>query len=202
MTAARGQFLRALEYKLRQISDRKKRLELLEDSFTLCRTVFKITNERDPHEGSAGPMTRYARGASLFQQQRDILMLDDKAQKRWDLIADAPLEIDRSTIQLKKGRGEFTSMMYGRPTFQEILLFPADTFSFQNRHFALIRSDSPGSMNNDFSRVFLCEVKQGKLIVLRKSSFSHFSRWTLKDALLILYHHNGSKEKIFLQKHL
>ena len=183
---AEKQYFRALDYKLRHTSDAGKRLELLKKSHMLSREVEKIFSTPRENMGSLIGMLIYHKIAGLFQQQIAILMLDTDAEKRWQRIADIPLFIDGKKISQKQGKGKFTKEMYGAETTLEFMLLPEDTFTFQNRDFALIRTGRPFSVNDDFSTVYLFELKDGKLQVNKKCDFPFYSRWKLQKSEFVI----------------
>ena len=191
---AENQYFQALDYKLRHTSDRNKRLELLKKSHLLSREIQKIYDTPREDNGSGIGMQMYHSIANLYQQQIAILMLDVEAEKRWNRIADATMVLDGKEIQLKHGKAKFETTMYSRKEMLEIILSPKDTFCFQNRDFAIIRTDIPFAGNDDFSSVYLLERQDGKMKVHTKCNFPFFSKWELNNSKLILHYDKNTQE--------
>ena len=191
---AENQYFQALDYKLRHTSDRNKRLELLKKSHLLSREIQKIYDAPREDNGSGIGMQMYHSIANLYQQQIAILMLDAEAEKRWNRIADATMVLDGKEIQLKHGKAKFETTMYSRKEMLEIILSPKDTFCFQNRDFAIIRTDIPFAGNDDFSTVYLLERQDGKMKVHTKCNFPFFSKWELNNSKLILHYDKNTQE--------
>lgn len=185
---AKTQYLRALDYKLRHTADRRKRLELLDDFYGLSREIQQVADTPREDKGSVIGMHIYYHISSLLKQQTDILLLDSEAEKRWRRIIGAPFYISGQKIWQKQGKGEFTAKMYDREEKLEFILYPKDTFSFRNRDFAVIRTDRRFSGNDDFSTVYLFELKDGKMQVRTKCKFPFFDSWKLQDSEIIFYY--------------
>lgn len=181
------QCVKALDHKLRHTEDPQVRLTLLENFHSLSREVQEIFDTPRENGGSLIGMQIYHHIAVLFQQQTAILMLDGETEKRWHLIADAPLSLNGQDLQLKQGKVRFTAVMYGDEVPLELVLFPKDTFHFQDRDFAVIRTDRRFTANDDFSTVYLCELKKGKLQVHTQCRFPIITKWELNGDSLIFY---------------
>ena len=118
---------------------------------------------------------------------------------RWRQISDAEVDLGGKTIKLANGMANFNSVMYDQKVNLEILLFPQDTFSYQNRIFAIIRTDVPFAGNDDFSTVYLCELKKNKLFVHSVCEFPLITKWELQESCLYFYSQDNS-QKIQLLK--
>lgn len=88
-------------------------------------------------------------------------------------------------------------MMHGEKVPLELILFPEDTFPFQGHDFAVIRTDIQFAGNDDFSSVYLVELKAGKLLVHTRCQFSSITKWELNGDFLIFYSEKD-KQKIKL----
>lgn len=181
------QLMLAFDYKLRHTSDLKERLKIIGDFHDLSREVQKIFDTPRENMGSLAGMYIYSHIAELMRRQTAILMLDDQSEKRWKRIAHAPLQIEGKNITLENGKDEFTAKAYGREYNFFIMLFPQDTFTFRNRDFAVIRTDIFFSASGDFSTVYLCELKNGKLKLHTKCKFPLISKWELKNGIFTFY---------------
>ena len=102
--------------------------------------------------------------------------------------------LDGKEIQLKHGKAKFETTMYSRKEMLEIILSPKDTFCFQNRDFAIIRTDIPFAGNDDFSTVYLLERQDGKIKSHTKCNFPFFSKWELNNSKLILHYDKNTQE--------
>lgn len=181
------QLFLALDYKLRQTSDASKRLRIIEDFYRVSKEVQKLHLTPREGRGTLAGMFIYHAEAILMRQQIAIWLLDVETEKRWKRIADATLILGRK-IKLNSGKATFESVMYDEKVTLELLLFPKDTFSFGGRDFAIIRSDIHLAVNDDYSTVYLCELKNGNLVVHTKSKHPYVSKWVRKKNKLILYY--------------
>ena len=197
-STAEKQLYRALDYKLRHTADSKKRLQILKNFHALSKRIQQISDTPRRQLGSLAGMRIYHTIAVHIQQQTEILMLDEKAEKIWNQIADSTLLLNNKAIKLKQGKAEFNAVMYDETTTLEILLFPKHTFSYDSRLFAIIRTDMAFSGNDDFSTLYLCESKQGKLQVHTKCKMPFFSKFELQNKQITLYDFTGKKEVIKL----
>ena len=68
------------------------------------------------------------------------------------------------------------------------------TFSFQNRDFAIINIDMQFTVSDDFSTVYLCELKDGKMQVHTKFDLPYFTRWELKNNEFVLYNNDNMQK--------
>ncbi len=184
---AEKQCLKALDHKLRHTEDPQARLTILKNFHLLSREVQKIFDTPREYKGSLIGMQIYHYIAILFRQQTAILMLDNEKAKLWHLIADSPLLLGGQELQLEQGKAGFTSMMHGEKVSLEFILFPEDTFHFRGRNFAVIKTDIRFAGNNDFSTVYLFELKKGKLQVHTRCQFPFITRWELNGDFLIFY---------------
>ncbi len=191
---AQSQYLRALEYKLRHTADLQDRLKLLAGFHALSREIQDVYNTPREMLGSIGGMYIYHKMASLFQQQTAVLMLDSEEEKRWQRIADKPVEIEGNKMFTRQGKGNFhVKKSHGEAIF-EFILFPEHTFSFQNRDFAIINIDMQFTVSDDFSTVYLCELKDGKMQVHTKFDLPYFTRWELKNNEFVLYNNDNMQK--------
>lgn len=196
---AESQLLRALDYKLRHTTIAEKRLRILSDFYKLSRKVQKVYETPREKMGSVAGMQIYHSIARRMQQYTAVLMLDPKSEKQWQQISDADIDLDGKTIRLSNGVANFNSVMHNQKVDLEILLFPQDTFSYKNRIFAIIRTDIPFAGNDDFSTIYLCELKKKKMLVHSICKFPLIKKWKLQESCLIFYSQNES-QKIELQK--
>ena len=193
-STAEKQLYRALDHKLRHTADRKKRLQILKNFHALSKRIQQISDTPRRQLGSLAGMRIYHTIAVHIQQQTEILMLEEKAEKIWNQIADSTLLLNTKAIELTQGKAEFNAVMYDEKTTLEILLFPKHTFSYDSRLFAIIRTDKAFSGNDDFSTIYLCEAKQGKLHIHTKCKMPFFTKFELKNNQFILYGSDGRKE--------
>ena len=184
---AEKQCLKALDHKLRYTEDSQTRLALLQNFHLLSRKVQKIFDTPRENRGSLIGMQIYHHIAILFQQQTAILMLDNEKEKLWHRIADSTLLLNGQELQLKQGKTGFTSKMHGEKVTLELILFPEDTFHFRGHDFAVVRTDIRFAGNDDFSSVYLVELKAGKLLVHTRCQFSSITKWEVNDDFLIFY---------------
>ena len=195
---AKSHYFKALDYKLRHTDSLQERMKLLGNSHKFCIKVWEIKETPREGQGSLIGMQIYHRMALLYQQQTAVLMLEGEAEKRWKRIAGATLCLKTQTVQLEDGCADFSEMMYGRKIPLEITLFPKDTFHFKGRDFAVIRTDMPFSMNDDFSTVYLCELKKDKLFIFARCGFPLISRWEVQGDCLI-FHDGDEKQNVKLR---
>lgn len=192
-TVAGKQLCRALEWKLRRTEKKALRLKLLADYFRLGRELQTLSETPRREHGSLTAMRVYHRSALLQKQMTAVLMLDTPAEKRWKKLENASVDLKKHSFSLRGGRGEFQTQMYGRKETLEILLFPRDTFTFQRREFAVLRSDIPFAGNDDFSTVYLCEFVKGKLVLHTTCRFPLISDWKLKENTLTFFYQKQSQ---------
>ena len=88
--------------------------------------------------------------------------------------------------------------MHDQKVILEIVLFPQNTFTHQGRDFAIIETDIPFAGNDDFSKIYLCELKNGKLEVRTALKMPYFTKWELKGKKLIVFGKNSEKEEFCL----
>ena len=165
---AENQLYQALDYKLRQCKDRRKRQKLLKDFHTMSREVQKIFDTPREFRGSIIGMQIYHRIALVMEREIDILLLDENEEKRWNRIAEADLKIGSRKLKLKRGRADFSAMMYGESTKLEIMIYPKDIFACSGRVFVVVKADIPFAGNSDFLTIYLCELKNGSLSEVKK----------------------------------
>ena len=194
---AESQLFRALDYKLRHTANAAERLQMLADFYHLSREVQKIYDTPRENMGSGAGMRIYSTIASHMNQYIAVLMLDSESEKCWRKISDAKLELNSKQIKLKGGKAKFDAVMYEQQVTLEIVLFPQNTFTHRGRDFAIIRTDIQFQFagNDDFSTVYLCELKNGKLQVHTKCKFPFVNKWAVSgDTITIFF--GDKKEKI------
>lgn len=193
-----NQYFQALDYILRHTNDSSKRLKLLKNAHSLSREVQRIFDTPRDGRGSGIGMHIYHSISILYQQRTAILMLDAAQKKLWNKIADTKLLIAKQWVQLKSGKAEFSTEMHNQKVTLEIVVFPENLFRFRNRNFAVIRTDIPFAGNDDFSTVYLFELKNGNLFPHTKCKFPLISKWELQKDCLI-FHHNDQRQQVNLQ---
>lgn len=166
-TVAEKQFCRVLDYKLRQTKSAAGRVELLETFLALGKETQKILDESYEKTGSIENTLRFSRISLLMDRQCSIWLADKETAARWNRVANASGMIGGKKITLKNGRAEFETVLYGSKVTLEIILFPGDVFTRNGKDFARITTDIPKPVNDDFMSVYLCEIKDGKIISAR-----------------------------------
>lgn len=203
MTAAAGmlysvaekQLLRALDYKLRHTPSEPERLRILSDFLRLGKLLQKVLGTSRQDLGSGAGLRIYCTAANMMQRQIDILMLDKVSGQRWNRIADAVLILDeKKKIGLKHGTASFNTVMYGRKVTLTAVLWPKDTFCFRGRDFAVITTDLLFSGTDDYSNVYLCELKSGNLFIHTVCRFPTIVRWNLQGRLFVFCTETESQE--------
>ncbi|MBQ9088135.1 MAG: hypothetical protein IJY46_05065 [Lentisphaeria bacterium] len=194
---AQHQLFRALDYKLRNTSELQKRLDILNKFHVLSRKVQKIYDTPRKDRGSIIGMQIYSHIAYLMQQQIDILLLDNKTELQWNRLANAELVIDGKEVELKDGIAEYCTVMYKENVTLEIILFPKDTFLCRNRNFAVIKTDIRFAGNDDYSSVYLYELKNNKLTLKAKCEFPSITKWELSEDIFTFFS-GDKKQKIKL----
>ena len=194
---AEKQCLKALDYKLRHTEDPHARLTILKNFHLLSREVQKICDTPRENRGSLIGMHIYHHIAILFRQQTAILLLDNEKEELWHLIADSTLLLNGQELRLEQGKTGFTSKMHGEKVTLELILFPEDTFRFRGHDFAVVRTDIRFAGNDDFSSVYLFELKKGKLQVHTRCQFSSIKKWELNGDFL-MFHSEKDTQKIKL----
>lgn len=182
------QLFLALDYKLRQTSEASSRLRIIEDFYRVSKEVQKLHLTPREGMGTLAGMFIYHAEAIIMRQQIAVWMLDSETEKLWKRIADATLILNGRKIKLNSGKANFASAMYDEKVILELLLFPKDTFSFGGRDFAIIRTDIHLAVNDDYSTVYLCELKKGNLVVHTKLKHPYVSKWVRQKNKLILYY--------------
>lgn len=185
---AEKQLFRALDYKLRHTADPAKRQKLLEDFYYLSKEIQKVLDTPREDMGSLAGMQIYSAAKQMMQNQINILLLNETDEKRWEKFADSTLLLKDHELKFKFGKTEYTLQEEPQPMQMEIYLLPENTFQFQGRDFAIIREDLAFTCNDDFSTVYLCELKNGKLLPLLKCASPYFSKWTLQGNTLQIHH--------------
>ena len=188
----------ALDYKLRHTSDAAERLRIIEDFHTLSKEIQIVHLTPREKMGSLIGMWIYHAEANLMQQQISVWMLNSEEEKRWKRIADAPLLWNGEKIQLSRGKAKFEDVMYNQKVTLEIVIFPKQTLTYMDRDFAIRRSDIEFAGNDDFSRVCLCELKNGILEVRSSLKMPYFTKWEFKGNKLIIYGNNNAREEFTL----
>ena len=187
----------AFDYKLRHTTDAAERLQLIKDFHKLSKEIQTLHLTPRENMGSLAGMWIYHSKAHLMRQQIAVWMLDTEAEKRWKRIANAPLVLKGQKIKLYRGKAKFNAVMYEQQVTLEIVLFPKYTFTHRGRNFAIIRTDIQFAVNDDFSTVYLCELKQGKLQVAAQFKMPCFTHWKLQgNKLTIFDSNNNAKEEI------
>ena len=161
---AEKQLLRVLDWKLRQTSNAGERLAMLQTFHDLAKEIQKIMDESWENTGTIESFLRSSRCALLMNRQAAIWLAGKEDAARWKRIAFAKGKIGKYEITLNDGRAEFETVLYNRETTLEIILFPGNTFTRNGRDFARITTDMPKSVNDDFMSLYLCEIKDGKII--------------------------------------
>ena len=188
----------AFDYKLRHTADVAERLHLIADFNKLSKAVQKLHLTPREGMGSLAGMWIYHAEANLMRQQIAIWMLDAEAEKRWKRIADVQLVLKDKSIQLDHGRATFNSVMYGEKVTLELIIYPKDTFSSGGDDFAIIRTDIRFAGNDDYSNVYLCRLKDGKLQVHAKCRMPFFTKWELLGKKLVIFGYNKAREEFAL----
>ena len=188
----------AFDYKLRNTSDARDRLQIIEDFHKLSKEVQTLHLTPREGMGSLAGMWIYHAEASLMRQQISVWMLNSEDEKRWKRIADESLVLNGKTIKLDRGRATFSAVMYNQKVTLEIILFPKDTFTYNGRDFAIIRTDILFAGNDDYSTVYLCELKNGTLEVRTTLKMPYFTSWNLKGKNTLHIQYNEIVENISL----
>ena len=188
----------AFDYKLRNTINTAERLKIIEDYKELLREVWIVHETPRDGMGSLAGMMIYGKEAELMRQQTAVWLLDKAAGERWKRIADAPCILNGAKIRLSSGKAKYKAVRYDNKVTLELLLFPESTFSYKGREFAIIRTDIPFTVGDDYSEVFLCELKNGKLETLKKFEMPYFSKFELKGSRLLLIGENNRKEEFML----
>ena len=184
----------AFDYKLRNTSDARDRLRIIEDFHKLSKEVQTLHLTPREGMGSLAGMWIYHAEANLMRQQISVWMLNAEDEKRWKHIADTSLLLNGKTINLDCGKAKFDAVMYSQKVTLEIVLFPKDTFTYNGRDFAIIRTDIQFAGNDDYSKVYLCEKKNGSLQVHSTLKMPHFTSWKLNGEKLVVFGQNSEKE--------
>ena len=161
---AEKQLLRVLDWKLRQTSNAGERLAMLQTFHDLAKEIQKIMDESWENTGTIESFLRSSRCALLMNRQAAIWLADKEEAARWKRIAFAKGKIGKDEITLNDGRAEFETVLYDEKTTLEIILLPGNTFTKNGRDFVRITTDLAKSANDDFMSVYLCEIKDGKII--------------------------------------
>ena len=188
----------AFDYKLRHTINTAERLQIIADFYKLSKDVQKLHQTPREGMGSLAGMHIYYAEAELMRQQIAVWMLDTEAEKRWKRIANAPLVLKGQKIELYRGKAKFDAVMYEQQITLEIVLFPQNTFTHRGRDFAIIRTDIQFAGNDDFSTVYLCEVKNGKLQVAAQFKMPYVTQWVLEGNKLKFIGDKNEKEEIIL----
>ena len=187
--------LQAFDYKLRHTINTAERLQIIADFYKLSKDVQKLHQTPRKGMGSLAGMHIYYAEAELMRQQIAVWMLNKKDEKRWQRIANTPFILKGQKIELYRGKAKFDAVMYEQQVTLEIVLFPQNTFTHRGRDFAIIRTDIPFAGSDDFSRVYLFELKQGKLLVHTTCKFPFVNKWAVSgDTITIFF--GDKKEKI------
>ena len=209
MNNAEKQLFRALDYKLRHTADPAKRLKLLEEFHEFSKKIKEVRDTPRDDMGSLAGMQIYGKIAYLMNKQIGILLLDEQEEKSWEMFANATLYLREHQLKLQFGGAEYSTKL--PPIIQEldpeneheyqmeIDLLPGYIFQYQGRFFAFIHEDLKFTFNNDFSTVYLCELKNNKLMPLMKCAFPYISKWTLQDNVLKIYYEK-KVQTIYLAK--
>ena len=127
----------AFDYKLRNTSDARERLRIIEDFHKLSKEVQTLHLTSRDGMGSLAGMWIYHAEASLMRQQISVWMLNFEDEKRRKRIVDASLVLNGKTIKLDRERATFSAVMYNQKVTLEIILFPKDTFTYKGRDLQL-----------------------------------------------------------------
>ena len=192
---AEKQLYRALDWRLRHTVSAAERERLLTDLFLLGGEVQSLLKTPREELGSLGGMRIYCAASELLQRATEILMLDEMDGARWEKIANCTLVLqENEQIELKRGKASFQRVLHGQKVTLQILLFPKDTFTYQGRDFAVLCANVPFAVNNSFSSAYLCERKNGKLLLHTRCRTPYVSRWILQGKSLLIL--DGTKEEI------
>lgn len=194
---AESQLYRALDYKLRHTNDAAARRQILKEFHQLSRDVQQIYDTPRQYMGSLAGMQIYHSIAMAMQQQIEVLMLTPDQEKRWQKIAYATLILDGKKIALQYGKADFNTVLYNEKLTLQVQIFPKNIFTYQNRDLVIFRTDLPFSGNDDFSSVYLGELKSGQLHIHTKCKNPFFTRWELAKNSVIIYY-EAEKEVIAL----
>ncbi len=187
---AESHLVRALDYKLRHTADAGERLKILMEFHELSREVQRVFDTPRKYMGSMAGMLIYGRIAQLLQHRTAVLMLDAEAEKRWKRLAGATIKIEGRKVELKQGRGKYTT---GENKTFDVMIFPKYTFTWQNRVFAVFRTDIMFGVCDDYSTVWVYELKNGILEQHTKCDFPYFSKYILKGDELIFFDLEGKE---------
>ena len=188
----------AFDYKLRHTYEAVKRLQMIEDFHKLSKDIQALRFTPRKGMGSLAGMRIYHTEAHLMRQQISVWMLNPDDEKRWRRIADAPLLLNGKKIKLECGKAKFNAMMHDQKVILEIILLPQNIFTHMARDFAMIKTDIPFAGNDDFSKVYLCELKNGRLQIHTTLKMPYFTKWKLMEKKLIVFGQNGEKEEFCL----
>lgn len=194
-TLSEKHLFQAFDYKLRHTASAEERLQIIADFHKLSKELQTLHQTPREGMGSLAGMQIYHAEANLMRRQIAIWMLDPETEKRWNRMANVPFILNGKSIELDRGKAKFDAVMYGRKVTLEILLSPQNTFTYQNRDFAIIRTDIPFAGNDDFSTVYLCEFDGKKLQVHTKCKFPLLCKWKVTGKTITIFTGN-KKEKI------
>ena len=197
-TVSEKHLFQAFDYKLRHTFGAAERLRIISDFHKLTKELHTLHLTPRSEMGTLAGMWIYYTEANLMRQQIAVWMLNSDAEKRWKRIADTQLVINSKNIKLECGKAKFNTVMHDQKVILEIVLFPQNTFTHQGRDFAIIEPDIPFAGNDDFSKIYLCELKNGKLEVRTALKMPYFTKWELKGKKLIVFGKNSEKEEFCL----
>lgn len=196
---ANSQLRRALDYKLRHTPNVENRLKLLETYAELYAEIQKIFDASREGTGSFESFLRVSHAESLVSRQAAIFMADKETEKRWAHISQSEIVIDGQKLKLVDGRTHFYIKMYNREVRLDLNLYIGQTFAFDNRDFALFRTDMDGSVNDDFATLYIGEFRNGKAVKLYKFRNPYYDELINKNGIITV-RKRDEVEKIDLRK--
>ena len=179
--------LPSAEYRLRRLKTTAERTALLQQLIDLADSLRRMYDESWEDTGSMEPMLRHLRGEHMIRRQAEIWLLPDADYQAWTSLANAKLELDGTTIQLKNGIGEFWAERYDEEYDLQVSIEPDRWFRHRGAIYAVVVEDMDGSLNSDFLRLHLCRLGEIGILhrVMELDTF-YLERVEFKDGTLVL----------------
>ena len=109
----------------------------------------------------------------------------------WMRLADAKLEFDGMTVQLKNGMGNFKAERYDNQYELEVSIEPDHWFRHDGTCYVIVVEDMERTLTSDFLRLYLCRLeKSGILRSIMELEPFYLARTEVRGNTLVLH---GSK---------
>ena len=161
----------------RKTTDREMRKLLRHEFAGMMMNINQNFIDARDDKGSASGMMRASRAAVMAGQMTELWQADKESAARWRRIADAYGEVNNCNISISGGICTVKTTAYDNKTDLEVIICPANCFSFNGVDYIVAQADIACRMCDDYMNAIILAVKDNLVIKCRQTEYEYI----LKD---------------------